>query len=82
MQPLPLQIAFKPSPFLTPSSHILSPSPSLPSTIMCFHRWPFIKTGYFGNSGIVYCMSGQWGWQRTAKKCGLSGCHVDLSGVR
>jgi len=29
-------------------SHLL-----LPSTTMCFHRWPFIKRGYFGNSGIV-----------------------------
>ena len=44
------------------------PSPPLPSTTMCFHRWPFID-----------CMNGQWGWNHAAKKCSSSGGHVGQS---
>ena len=58
--------------------HLTLPPPSHPSATMCFHCWPFRKIDYFGNSEIVW--NSQLGWQRTAMKCGLSGCHVGLFG--
>jgi len=33
---------------------LLQPSPSLPSTTMIFHRWPFIEIGLFGNFQGLY----------------------------
>ena len=35
------------------SSQYLTPSSPLPSTTMCFHRWPFINRGLFGNPSKV-----------------------------
>jgi len=32
----------------------LPPSPPLPSTIMCFHRWSFIERGIFENFQGLY----------------------------
>jgi len=62
------------------SHHHLTLSPPLPSTTMYFHRLPFIERDLFKN--FRDCTNGQWGWQRTAKKCGLSGCHVGLFGCK
>jgi len=72
-----LYIAFKPSPFLTPSSHTLSSSSFYNNVFpsLAFHKnrllWKFND-----------CMNGQWRWRHVAKKCGQFGTEVDLSGCK
>jgi len=41
----------------------------LPSTTTCFHRWPFIKRGNFGNSGIVWTVNGNGGVLQRSTIC-------------
>jgi len=36
-------------------SHTLFSSSHFPSTTICFHRWPFIERGLFGNPSWVIC---------------------------
>ena len=39
-------------------SHALFSSSPLPSTMMCFHRWPFIERGLFGNPlGVIWSVN-------------------------